>query len=255
MKKLLLLCLIMVTFNISPRPNSHRTLQQQYNTGHFVLNLTNNNFITFIGASSRLMNRAGEIIAAQNDAARRVAQFYEISGQVEHFHSHGSGLFDFDDNFFINIDNNEADYSHFVNLLTFNAETNVFHFNRGTIVYFQYDTQHAPINFASSVNRSGRPFWVERSNFTIEGYRIAVGFARNREWLRDTITRASEAAMAKLLMEVATDIETSVTELSNNTLNSITLRSFGTLHGFRIIELWIDPANGSVYVLAIAKIN
>lgn len=207
-----------------------------------------------LGVSSRLVRRDDELEAAQEDAAKKVALYYGVSGSVESRYRTGASFFSYIADSEVSIESTR-DHSDFIDGLTFDPETDVLTFQGGTIVRFRYGSGIPRINYSDTPGRNGRPTWINRNNFNIEGYVAAVGFSQNQVWLRDTVMKATEAAAARLITGIETSIENTVEDVQGQgSVTYITSKSSGILNEFRILEFWIDPANLSVYALGIARV-
>jgi len=210
--------------------------------------------LVVLGVSSRMVKRNEEIAAAQEDAAKKVALYYGVSGSVESNYRQGASFFDYIADSSLNIESTIGDYSVFIDGLTFNSETDVIEFQGGSIVRFHYSAGIPRISYKGTLGTDGRPSWINRNNFSIEGYVAAVGFSQNQVWLRDTVMKATEATAARLISGMETVIETTVEDVQGqSSLTYITTKSSGVLNDFRIIEFWIDPSNLSVYALGVAR--
>jgi len=233
---------------------SMQSMQEQWESGIFIKDSYDGEIVV-IGVSSRLVRRADEILAAKNDAARKIAMFYGISGTVESFHRAGAGFFDFIAKSRINLEPAIADYTRFIERLTFNPEYDVIEFPGGTLIRFTYSAEVARLNFTNTLDTNGRPAWIDNRNLpSVDAYMVAVGFSQNQVWLRDTVIRSTQAAAAALLKMTGTLTETETVVLNGQAVTYIHSRSEGRFRNFRIIGLWIDPENMSVYTLGIARL-
>jgi len=229
-------------------------LGSQWEAGRFTLDSDDGSLVV-IGVSSRLVKREDEIEAAKEDAARKVAMFMGTRGNVESIYRQGTSFFDYIADSLVIIEST-ADPSTFIAGLNFTPDRDVVVFDRGTIVRFRYGSGIPRIHYTETLDANGRPSWINRNNFDVDGYVAAVGFAQNQVWLRDTVMRATEAAAARLISGAATSLETSTLDISGQgTIAVIASRSSGELAGFRIIRMWIDPSTMAVYTLGIAKVK
>jgi len=238
----------------SPAALSMQSMQAQWESGTFTKD-SHGGEIVVIGVSSRLVRRTDEILAAKNDAARKIAMFYGISGTVESFHRAGAGFFDFIAESRINIESAITDYTRLIERLTFDPEYDVLEFSGGTLIRFTYSAEAARLNFTNTLDANGRPTWIDNRNLpSFDGYMTAVGFSQNQVWLRDTVMRSTQAAAAALLKMTGTSTETETVVFNGQAVTYIHSRSEGRFRNFRIIGLWIDPGNMSVYTLGIARL-
>jgi len=221
-------------------------------SNYFTVDSLDGSLVVF-GVSSRMVKRSEEITAAKEDAAKKVALYYGVSGSMESYHRDGDSFFDYIADSSVSIESTHSDYSVFIDRLTFNPETDVITFQGGSIVRFRYGTGIPRISYRGTLGSDGRPSWISRNNFSIEGYIAAVGFSQNQVWLRDTVMKATEAAAVRLISGIETSVETSTVVQGQSSVTYITTKSSGVLNEFRIIEFWIDPSNLSVYALGIAR--
>jgi len=236
------------------------SMREQWDSGHFVSEAQDGMLIV-IGVASRQADRWGndvspaEITLAKDDAARKIAMFHGTGGTVESRHRQGVSFFDFIAESTIQLEHAVADHAQFIDQLTFDLERDVFVHNGGTLVRFRFPSAGLTrTNFVGAIDASGRPSWVGRHDFNVEGYIMAVGFSQNQVWLRDTVMRATEATAARLIKGIDTYINERIVEVEGvGTFTYIESISRGTLNGFRIIEFWIDPDTMSVYSLGIAR--
>jgi len=232
------------------------SLQEQYIAGHFITNAENNK-LTVIGVSNRMLNRQDEINSAREDAAQKIAMYFGIHGKIVQ-------SINANDNFFGN--NNEisieliyeSNYERFINELTYDPAKDILITNEGLFIRFHYETNLSKLNYTVVFNNR-RPTWTRNQDKQeIEGYITSIGFARNQQRLKDTIFKAIENAAIRMIEEQFTIISTtdvSITEQSSSSSSSsISSRSEGRINNFRIIEIWIEPGTRFVYVLAIGRV-
>lgn len=230
------------------------SVREQIASGHWITRPSENTLI-IIGVSNLQLKRETEIVAAQEDAARKAAMYHGIQGRIESFHNSGTNFFDYEADSKIELEY-DTDYAKYIARLTFDPERDVVATDDGVFIRFRYATAAAaPVNFVTSVNNDGRPNWTySRDMPRIDGYITAVGFARNQVRLKDTIRKSSEAAAARMIEDISTQITSS--DKSGTGMGAsglIQTKSEGKLDSFQTVELWIDPKTGYVYTLAIAK--
>ena len=236
----------------APTQTSSVTINDQSKSGHWVTRSSNNTLV-IIGVSNPMVRRDTEITAAKEDAARKAAMYHGVHGTIESFHSAGANFFDYaaDIKISLEYDTNLAAY---IDRLTFDPERDVLRTDEAVFVRFAYAANVPPVDFAVPVNE-GRPNWsYSRDLPQIDGYLTAVGFARNQVRLKDTINKSSEAAIARMIEDVSTQIVASdKAGTGTGASGQIETRSEARLNNFQILEFWIDPNTKYVYTLAIAK--
>ena len=180
--------------------------------------------------------------------------FHGMSGTVESILRTDGGLLSFISDSQVTL-SPTSDYGQFIDLLHFDPDTDVFALNGGTLVRFRYEARVTPVNFAGVIEADGRPSWADGQGLPeVSGYAAAVGLSQNQLWLRDTVIRSAQAAAASIIESSATNVRSEVTETGMGTASLVTTRSEGFLNNFRILEFWINPENGNVYTLGIARL-
>jgi len=233
--------------------NEQDSIGEHRESGHWIAG-TQDNLLAVIGVANRRLRREDEIAAAKDDAARKVAMFHGMSGIVESVIRTDGGVLAFaaDSRF---IFEPVIEYRQFIEYLQFDPDTDVSVVDGGTLVRFRYRAQVTPVNFSGIEEADGRPRWVSGQGLPeSDGYVAAVGISQNQLRLSDTVMRSVEAAAAKIIEGGATSVQGEVTETVIGTAVSITARSEGFLDGFRVLAFWINPENGFVYTLGIARL-
>jgi len=229
------------------------SMLEQWESGHWVANAQDNAMIV-IGVASRDIRRENEIYAAKTDAAMKVAMYYGFKVNTEYFERISNDIFD---NIFDSRSSFEhvVQYEQFIDKLTFDPVNDVIIHDRGTIVRFSFPEIVVPVIFTGIINNNGRPNWLNNRNLPdINGYMIAAGFSMKQEWLRDTVMRSAANAAARLMGNMSTSIENIIIDVVGlAAISYIYTTSEGVLYDFRVLEFWIDPENGDVYTLAIAR--
>jgi hypothetical protein len=238
---------------VNTEKNKISSVKEQSASGYWITRPSENTLI-IIGVSNLQVKRDSEIAAAKEDAARKAAMYHGIRGKIESYHSSGANYFDFAADSKIELEY-DTDYAKYIDRLTFDPEHDVVTTDEAVFVRFKYTTAAAPVDYVTSMNDDGRPNWTySRDVPQINGYMTTVGFARNQVRLKDTIRKSSEAAVARMIEDMSTQIISSDKSGTGKGASSqIRTKSEGKLENFQIIELWIDPKTGYVYTLAIAK--
>jgi hypothetical protein len=231
---------------------SDLSMLAQYNAGYWITRSSNNK-LTVIGVSNPMLRRQDEITSAKEDAARKVAMYFGIHGNIETTNRTGTGFFDFshDSNIEMIYD---ANHEKFLEQLTFDPQNDVLRTSEAIFIRFQYETAVTSINY-NSANIDVRPDWTRNQNKPeLDGYVTVVGFSRNQRRLKDTIYRATEDAIIRMIEDLSTIINTKEISIAEQGASSVIhARSEGRLNNFRVIEFWIDPETRFVYTLAIAR--
>jgi hypothetical protein len=230
--------------------NSQPSMREQYASGYWIVRSSTNK-LTVIGVSNPMSRRDSEIAAAKEDAARKVAMFYGINISMEITNRTGSSFFDYmhDPNFELTYDTNPE---LFIDQLTFDPQNDVLITEEAVFVRFQHDTTVMNIGYrARMIN--GRPSWTRNQDLPeFDGYITAVGFAQNQRRLKDTVSKSTEDAAARIIEELSTTVNTRETITGQGSSSSIQTKSEGRLINFMVIDFWIEPETRYVYTLAIA---
>ena len=228
-------------------------LREQWEAGHLIANSQDDTLVV-IGVASRHVRRDDEIAAAKNDAAQKVAMFHGMSGSVESTMRTGRDIFGFYFNSQTSI-RNIVDYEQFIERLQFDSDSDVLVTDGGTLVRFRYAARVARTNFVGTINVDGRPNWLDGHYLPeLDGYIAAVGVSQNQVWLRDTVMVSAQATALRIIENMSTRLQTTYVYVSGSGLLNETLTvSEGKVSNFRVLEFWINPRNGHVYTLGIAR--
>jgi len=233
--------------------NFEITLREQRESGRLIANSQDGSLVV-IGVASRHVTREDEIAAAKNHAARKVAMFYGMRGSVESTMRTGMDVFGFYFDSQTSL-SNIVDYEQFIERLQFDPYRDVLVIDGGTMVRFRYAAMVTRVNFIGTMDADGRPNWLDgRYLPELAGYIVAVGVSQNQIWLRDTVMLSAQAAALALIESMSTKLQTTDVYVSEIGLISETISiSEGGLDNFRVLEFWINPRNGHVYTLGIAR--
>jgi len=230
------------------------SMQDQSDAGLWVSGPLDGNFI-IIGVSGRLSKPDDELIAAKEDAARKAAMYQGIQGSVELLNTTGSGgFFDYsaDSRLELRYDTN---YSNYLESLTFDPQKDVIRITGATFVRFKYSASAGNISYVPP-KYEGRPSWVNGRNLPeFDGYVTAVGYAGRRSRLRDTVNASCDSAAARLIETASTMVNTDTSMYNELSYSSTYMRSEGRLSNFNVLAIWLDPDNGAVSTLAIARVS
>lgn len=231
---------------------SRLTMKEQYDTGHWIIKPSNNT-LTIIGVSSPMIRRKDEINAAQEDAARKAAMYLGIQGRIETANSAGAGFVDYQHDSTVEIIY-DTGFEKYKTQLAFDPENDVLVTREGVFIRFHYPAEIAYINYNSTIV-NGRPSWLKNSEKPeFEGYITAVGFSRNQRWLKDTIQKSTEDAVARMIESLSNTVNTKEESATGQGSSSfVHIVSEGKLYGFQVIEFWIEPETRYVYTLAVAR--
>jgi hypothetical protein len=239
---------------VRPKETVKSPMEEQQSSGHWITGQRDNQFI-IIGISGRLSRPNDEIEAAKKDAARKAAMFHGVQGSVEHINSGSGNFFDYVANSKLEL-NYDTNYEPYIERLSFNPETDVIRGPGAVFVRMKYNAANSvPVNYAAKKN-NGRPTWINSRDLPeIPDYTVAVGYAGRRSRFTDTVNASCDSAAARLIESASTQVETRVNSIAGQSSSAaVYVHSEGRLSNFQIIEFWIDPDNGSVSTLAIARV-
>ena len=240
--------------NVTTGNTAAPSIKEQVSTGYWITHPSANS-ITIIGVSNNMVKRDSEIEAAKEDAARKVALFHGLSGTFESVNQSGSRGFIEAVNFNDKNINPDTNYERYIDQLIYDPERDVIKTDEALFIRFQYNASMDTVNYVSSKDKNNRPNWTSgRELPRIDGYLTSVGFAQKQRWLKDTIYKSTEEAAVRMIQDVSMQVHASDTSKSGGGVTgSIYTISEGKLKNFLVLEFWIDPANGSIYTLAIAR--
>ena len=239
--------------NTSEASTSPPSIQEQAKSGYWITRPLGNT-ITVIGISNPMIKRETEVDSAKADAARKVALFHGVQGKIEYYNKTGTrGFFDA-----VNLSSIDLDYDknieQYIEQLKYDPERDVFINDDGTVfIRFQYSAAMEPVEYISTRDKSGRPSWVSGGMPQIEGYMCAIGLAQRQMRIKDTIAKSTDAAVARIIQDISTHVQTSEHTQTGSSSGDIYTKSEGKLDKFLVLEFWIDPAKGNVYTLALAR--
>jgi hypothetical protein len=238
--------------NSNANNTSSLSLQNQYKTGYWVTRSSDNG-LTVIGISNPMIRRQDEIKAAKEDAARKVAMYFGIHGRIETISNTGGNIYEYTttSNAELAYDTN---YEKYIDNLIFDEKSDILITSEAEFVCFQYNASVMRINYNGGFT-GNRPDWINNRNLPeIDGYLTSVGMARNQRRLKDTVFKATEDAVIRMIQDLSSRINTKEVSVAGQGSSSyIREVSRGSLIDFQVLEFWVEPDTRYVYVLAIAR--
>lgn len=212
--------------------------------------------VIFLGVGGTISKKEEALRVALEDAARRVAIFNRVKGTVVGTINMGGGFFEYTNETKTTLEVDE-NYKSLVDSLIFDPETDVLKNNKGTFVRVRYPSSVQIPYWKSSFEKTAKPGWIDNPP-RIPGYEVGVGYARLSA-VRDGMTASYEGAIFSIINALygsakAEDKNVTTpgfTGTKNTTSQEI--RAEGVLNNFYVLDAWIDPANGAVWTLGIAK--
>ena len=216
--------------------------------------------LVFIGSTGRRSNPKENLQFALEDAARQVAVFHNVSGEFTVVNNTGSGAFDYVSDTSTSLDYDIEGSKQYVDSLQFNADTDTLETENAFFVRTTYRSSLPfPLMYKPVHGADLKPDWVDNPPSEIEGYEVGVGYSGRRSSLSDTYKNSSSNAVFYIIRSINSTSESSDTMYQNTgnlfgykTSNNNTVRSYGTLSGFYVLDTWMDPKIKSVWTLAVA---
>jgi hypothetical protein len=230
--------------------------------GSLFLSLPAGNELVFIGVAGRRSNPKDTIQFALENAAQRVAAFYEISGEYAVQNNIGSGVFDYVLDTYTLLQYNIEGSKQYVDALKYNADTDVIEMENVLIIRTTYPgALSAPISYRPTYSSNDqKPNWVENPPYEISGYEVGVGYSGRYSSMANACTNSFHNAVFAIIRNVNTTTRSSGMLYQNTgnlfgykTTNDNVTYSYGTLNDFYVLDMWINPKDKSVWTLAIAK--
>jgi hypothetical protein len=216
--------------------------------------------LVFIGGASLRSDREESVNLALRDIARKVSIFNAVEGEFVSYNKTGSSFFDYASSsrsalFF------DDDYLGFVEDLDYDPAADVMQLDNSIFVRARFRGSaavQAPPGDLLAGDGSSRPGWVDSSPEEISGYRVGIGYAGRRGLHRDTVNASFEAAIFSIIRAMSSQVSAGTVNSQGpgnfdyRTTNDSTISARGKLKGLYVLDTWIDPANMSVWTLAIA---
>jgi hypothetical protein len=215
-----------------------------------------NGSLVFVGGAASRTNKEEAIRYALLDAARKASLYLEVYGKGTFVLDVGAGHFDFNTSSDLELFY-DSDYEKYIEEFEFDPDTDVLAFENSVFVRVRWP---APVlvgtNFVSRWS-SDRPDWILNPPETIDGYLAAVGRSGSHSRTYSAVIASYENAIASLLYNKysSIDAEAGSVEVGGATMAAASNKEVaeGKIVQFYILEVWIDPADRSVWTLAITK--
>jgi len=254
MKKIYPLLSIAVFLSSCASSDKALSMKEQSAQNHWIAAPTDNT-LTIIGVSNPMMKGKGddEIAAAKEDAAKKAAMYYGVQGRIEATHRDGANFFDYINDSLVEVVY-DKNYTKYIEQLTFDPKNDVIITKDAIFVRFKLAAAAKQVNYTAKFDKDGRPAWVNNRQLPeVAGFVTAVGFAQKQWRLKDTIYKATEAAVVRMVetasIQISEKIDTEAASVNYST------SSKGQLINFHVIEFWVEPKTNHVYTLAIAKLS
>jgi hypothetical protein len=219
------------------------------------------NGLVFIGIAGKRSNPKETVQIALENAAKRVAVFHQVSGEYVSVNSIGSGAFDYSSVTGKELYYDEEGSKQYIDALEYDAETDTMEMGNALFIRATYrSAPPVPVTFRPVYSgKDKRPDWVDNASLQFDGYEVGIGYAGRRSAMADTFSVSYENAIFAIIKNIdARIIRTDVIQQSSRLLGYASLSedviyAQGSLVHFYVLDAWLDPANNSVWTLAIAK--
>jgi hypothetical protein len=253
-----LLLLIMACGN-GPLPRESAPVA---NTGDFFFSAPTGAGLVFIGVAGKRSSPRDTIQFALEDAARKVAAFYGVSGEYAVQNNIGSGIFEYTLNTFTQLYYDAEGSSQYLDALEFNADIDSMEMENTFIIRTTYPAAlPAPVTYRPTYSGNDqKPDWIDNPPLEIPGYEMGIGYSGRYSSMANTCSNSFHNAIFAIIRNVNTATRSSGLVYQNTgkffgyrTTNDNITYSYGALTGFYVLDMWINPQDKSVWTLAIAN--
>jgi hypothetical protein len=219
--------------------------------------------LVFIGGANLRSNRDESINLALRDIARKISIFHAVEGEFVSYTKTGSSFFDYSSDIQSSLSFNE-DYLGFTESLEYDPGADIMQIDNTIFVRARFkgsEPLRIQYELPPAAGGSARPVWVDSPPNEISGYRVGLGYAGRRASHRDTVNASFEAAIFSIIRTVSGQVSAgSVNYRGSGTLdyrsaNDTTVKTWGKLNSFYVLDTWIDPSTMGVWTLAIARVS
>jgi hypothetical protein len=223
--------------------------------GDFWNTAPSNGALVFIGGAVNGLTEDETIAAALRDAARKVAFYHGISGEMQTYVDDTGSPFTFSSDVQAAF-SFERDYDKYLPDLKFNKDTDILRGLNSLFVKARY-APSAPLELRYS-RTAGQPKWLMNPP-AFPGYAVGVGHALATGYQADTLRSSTEKAVIavfnKVNPSVGSDQQTIETS-SYSAARTLSIQtSSGSITNFYVLDTWEDPKDSSVWTLAVAKVE
>jgi hypothetical protein len=233
------------------RDVSSMSLEELYDSGHWVAVRPDDGGITVMGIAGRRANRNEAIAEALADAARKVALYYGVRGESASVLNQGSGNLDYysDFDYKLNLLNKEETY---INDLVYDEEKDILEKSGVVVVRVKY-AGISGIPSYQSVVENGTPDWVRNYGIELPGFWTAVSYSKNRGSPQKTFRASYENAIVSLLPRLSSKTANEIIDVGGGRISQNYSVNSGVLEGVVILETWMDKGTGMIWTLLAAR--
>jgi len=256
-----LLC-ILCLFVLSTCSGVSKSRSVNFSNTAFFSTFPSESGLVFIGAAGKRSNPNETLQLALEDAAQRVAVFYNVSGEYAVENNVGSGAFDYSYNVNAQLFADKEHLKQYIDALDYDADTCSVEIDNTFFIRTVYKSNLPyPVKLNPKYKGAGRkPDWIDNPPSEIDGYEIGVGFSGRYSSINDTFANSWKNAVFAIIREINSSSRNSNTLYHSTdslfgykTSNDNSVYSFGTLNCFYALDTWIDPKTKAVWTLAIAE--
>jgi hypothetical protein len=226
------------------------SLEAMFDSGYWVTR-PGGSGLTIIGMAGRRANRAEAIREALADAARKAALYHGLHAESAAVLNQGSGSLDYFSGFDYQITPANG-HEGYVDALDYDEVADVLEKNGVVMVRVRYAAGVALPRYTTALE-NGVPDWTKHYTADIPGFMAGVGHAANKGSLPRTSLASYEAAIASLLSQLSTQVESGVVDVAGARVTQQVTRSEGDLTGVMILEAWLDKRTSAVWTLVAAR--
>ena len=215
--------------------------------------------LVFLGVAGIRFRRQESINLALQDAARRLAIFRNVEGEFYTQVTRGGRLLDYRAETTTALRYSTAHIMGYIDAFEFDEQYDVLESENALFVRVRY-AGSLGLNYRPSFPRpGGRPSWIESPPESIGGYLVGVGYAGRRHAHRDTVTASFDNAIFNIILTLsAVAWEERFAYRGQGFLDFAftvqeSISAHAALNAFYVLETWTDPADRSVWTLAVAR--
>jgi hypothetical protein len=215
-----------------------------------------NGVLVFIGGAAHRFTEAETIDAALRDAARKVALYHGIRGEMRTYVDDTGSPFTFSSEVQAAF-SFEEDYDTYLPDLKYNTDTDILRGGNSLFVKVRYRAgQPLELDYSRT---AGRPAWLMNPPRAISGYLVGVGYALPSGYEADTLRSSMEKAVMAIFSRVNPAVGSAQETLETGSFSAARTRSVqtssGSIMNFYVLDTWEDPKERSVWTLAVARVE
>jgi hypothetical protein len=239
----------------SPMPDAlskeEPPLEAVFDSGYWVTR-PSGSAITVFGVAGRRGNREEGVRLALLDAARKAALYHGLHAESASVLNQGSGTLDYFSDFDYRLEL-RRNPEEFLDALVFDRDRDVLEKNGVVVVRVRYAGVSDVPPYTSALE-DGVPDWTKKYVVMIPGFLAGIGHSKNMGSLQKTCEASYENALASLLPQLSTRVDSDAADVDGGRVTRNVTRSAGDLAEVMILETWFDRKTNAVWTLVAAKI-